>query len=381
MARRALGLACASVCLLAASALHARAQGTATSAATLRVEERIRALQLEADQLAGRARTLVGELRTLEIARDLRVAEATRAEAAVEEASHALAATSDRLATLERQRVDQLPALRAQLVDLYKRGEGGNLALLLRAADVRDLSRASRALAAMADRNRRRIETHRQTLTALARERATLEQRSRELEKDQAAALHARATAERAVKAHAVRITEVDARRDLTAQYMGELQAARDGLLRQLADRQDEGAPLATGVPLTPFRGALAWPVDGTLVGRFGQSANRLGGTAVRDGVEISAPAGTPVRAVHGGTVAHSDPFTGLGTLVIIDHGAGQYSLYGYLGATSVTAGQPIDAGAELGQVGNSPAGPAALYLEIRIDGRSVDPVQWLQSR
>jgi septal ring factor EnvC (AmiA/AmiB activator) len=55
--------------------------------------------------------------------------------------------------------------------------------------------------------------------------------------------------------------------------------------------------------------------------------------------------------------------------------------LYGYLGDVSVTRGAAVEAGAELGHVGLAPAGPAALYFEMRIDGRSVDPLQWLKPR
>jgi murein hydrolase activator len=55
--------------------------------------------------------------------------------------------------------------------------------------------------------------------------------------------------------------------------------------------------------------------------------------------------------------------------------------LYGYLGAISVAVGQMLASGTEVGIVGPSPAGPAALYFELRVDGRSVDPVQWLKPR
>ena len=87
------------------------------------------------------------------------------------------------------------------------------------------------------------------------------------------------------------------------------------------------------------------------------------------------------MRAVHGGTVGYADVFAGFGTLVILDHGSNNYSLYGYLGDVLVAQGAAVDAGAELGRVGLAPAGPAALYFEIRIDGRSVDPLQWLKPR
>jgi septal ring factor EnvC (AmiA/AmiB activator) len=46
-----------------------------------------------------------------------------------------------------------------------------------------------------------------------------------------------------------------------------------------------------------------------------------------------------------------------------------------------VKQGDRVDSGAEVGRVGQAPAGPAALYFEMRIDGKSVDPVQWLKPR
>jgi septal ring factor EnvC (AmiA/AmiB activator) len=200
---------------------------------------------------------------------------------------------------------------------------------------------------------------------------------ARELEVRQAAAAAARTAAVRAVAARTARLAEIDSRRDLTAQYVGELQVARDKLLNQLTD-----APAgSTTVPFLAFRGGLDWPVDGRLSGQFGQSANRLGGSVVRNGIEVVAQDGAPVRAVHGGTVAHAGPYPGFGNLVILDHGGNHYSLYGYLGAISVTAGQTLEVHSELGIVGPSPAGPSALYFELRVDGRSVDPVQWLKPR
>jgi septal ring factor EnvC (AmiA/AmiB activator) len=344
-----------------------------------RLEERIRVLQGEAARLAKEARTMLNELRALEVERDLRRAEAAQARTAVEEAQSMLAGTQERLQTLEQQRTAQLPAIRAQLVDLYKQGDLGYVRILLGAGTVRELGRASRMVATLADSSRRRLETHRRTIDEVRQERELLEERSDLLQARQAEADRTRASAERAVATLAGRLAAIDARRDLTAQYVGELQVARQGLIRQSSAAPDE--PAAIVVPLAPFRGALRWPADGRLTGRFGQTANRLGGSAVRNGIEVAAPEGAPVRAIHDGLVARAEGFPGLGTLVIVDHGADAYSLYGYLNTTAVTAGQRVEGGAELGTVGVSPAGPAALYFELRIDGRAVDPVQWLEPR
>lgn len=366
------GLAVCGTVLLSALTPHVQAQAPDGAR---RVSDRIRALEREAAQLAGQARTLIGELRALEVERDLRVEAAREADAAAAEARAALAATTARLAALEQQRIEQLPFLRTQLVDVYKNGRGGYARMLLDANGLREFARATRTVTAMVALRDRRIQEHRQTLEAVRRERETLDATSAALAARDDQASRARAVAERAVASHAARIAEIDARRDLAAQYAGELQLAYERLQKQLAggDRP--------AIPLVPFRGALAWPAAGPVRARFGQADGRLGGAAVRNGIEIGSAEGTSVRAVHGGTVTYADAFTGFGSLVIVDHGADNFSLYGYLGSLSVQRGAAVESGSELGRSGLSPAGSPALYFEMRIDGRSVDPLQWLQSR
>jgi septal ring factor EnvC (AmiA/AmiB activator) len=87
------------------------------------------------------------------------------------------------------------------------------------------------------------------------------------------------------------------------------------------------------------------------------------------------------VQAVHEGTVAFADPFAGFGNLVIVDHGAQTFTLYGDLLEIAVKRGGRVERGQLVGSVGAAPAGPAGLYFEVRIDGRAVDPLQWLRKR
>jgi septal ring factor EnvC (AmiA/AmiB activator) len=309
----------------------------------------------------------------------LKAEQARQAAEQTAEAQETLRQTTDRLASLELQRLAQLPDMKQQLVDVYKRGHSGYARLLFGARDVREFARAARAIASLATINQKRMDDHRRTLGDLRRERTAFAQRAREFQAKEAAARQARTEAERAVAARAARMSEIDSRRDLTAQYVGELQVAYDKIQQQLT--ASEGRGEAVAVPLLPFRGALEWPATGRLNSRFGQSEGRLGGSAVKNGIEIASTEDRPVRAVHGGTVAYADAFTGLGTLVILDHGGNNYSLYGYLGSVSVQMGAMVDTGAEIARVGASPAGPPALYFELRIDGKPTDPVQWLKPR
>jgi septal ring factor EnvC (AmiA/AmiB activator) len=347
-----------------------------------RIGERIRSLQREAERLAGESRSIVGDLRKREIDRAIRAEELKQAEAAAAEAERALHTTTTRLSDLEVQRINQLPDLKTQLVDIYKRGRSGYARLLFSASDLRDFARATRAVGALSAINQRRIEEHRRTLEAVREERSAFEQKAKELQARSADAKRAKTAADAAVAAAADLIKQIDSRRDLTAQYVGELQVAYTRLQQQVTTlAADKPAAEAVAVPLRPFQGALEWPVPGRIVGFFGQPSNRLGGTAVRNGIEVAAEEDTPVRAVHAGSVGFAGPFTGFGTLVILDHGGNGYSLYGYLASTPLQQGDTVETGAEVGRVGLAPAGPPTLYFEMRIDGRSVNPVQWLKPR
>ena len=106
--------------------------------------------------------------------------------------------------------------------------------------------------------------------------------------------------------------------------------------------------------------GSLDWPIDGDIVYRFGLQ-RRPNGTVLRwNGVGITAPLGSPVSAVRGGTVVLAGPFEGYGPTVVLSHGGGFYTLYLYLEEVGVVEGRAVDTGQVVGTVGgaDSPEGP-----------------------
>lgn len=131
-------------------------------------------------------------------------------------------------------------------------------------------------------------------------------------------------------------------------------------------------APPATGRPL----GKGKWPVAGQLLADFGQP--RAGGQMRWDGVLIAAPAGTDVRTVRAGKVVYADWLPGLGLLLVLDHGRGYLSLYGHNQDLSREVGDQVVAGDLLAHVGDTGGQPrAALYYEVRRNGRPLNPRQW----
>ena len=358
-----------------------------------RIADRIRGLQAESDRLAGEARTLLTDLRKLEAERNLQVERVRDAKVAIVEMQTAIEGTAQRLLALEAQRIAELPAMETQLVDMYKRGRSGFARLVLSAGGIREFGRATRAAAAMLRVSEERVTQHRATAQALGQERAKLEaeldaRRAREGE-----ARLAQAAADKAVADSAALLTRVDSQRDVNARLAGELQVEQARLTQQEADRvaaaalpavsnapaTPSNAPALTFGPTGPPRGALLWPVSGRVTGRFGRRVTPTEDPAAANGMEITSREGNPVRTLHSGTVSFAGPLAGFGNLVIVDHGDNALSVYGYLGSLSVNRDDMVMSGAEIGRVGLAPAGTATLFLEIRIDGRSVDPIQWLR--
>ena len=153
------------------------------------------------------------------------------------------------------------------------------------------------------------------------------------------------------------------------AQRLGELVAELGNSLGLLP-------PEAAGGFLT-VAGELAWPVAGALDSDFGQP--RAGGQLRWSGVVMSAPAGTPVRAVYYGRVAYADWLPGLGLLIIIEHDSGYMSLYGHNEALLKESGDRVVPGEVIAHVGDSGGqSRTALYFEIRRDGEPIDPHPWM---
>ena len=137
--------------------LTAQSPADDARAQAARAAERIQALQREADQLAAEARSVYGDLRQLEIARQIKTEEVVRADARLVELAAARDAAAVRLEALESARIAGSPAVAARLAELYKRGRAGYLPMLLASDDVRAIGRMTRGVAAVADLDRVQI--------------------------------------------------------------------------------------------------------------------------------------------------------------------------------------------------------------------------------
>jgi septal ring factor EnvC (AmiA/AmiB activator) len=138
--------------------------------------------------------------------------------------------------------------------------------------------------------------------------------------------------------------------------------------------------PITSEEPFSEHRGRLTWPVAGSLLRDFGQP--RVGGELKWNGVVLAAPRGREVRSVYHGRVAFADWLAGMGLLVIVDHGEGFMTLYGYNETILKNAGDWVAPGDVIATVGDS-GGQAepGLYFEIRRGTQPLNPRRWVTRR
>ena len=138
--------------------------------------------------------------------------------------------------------------------------------------------------------------------------------------------------------------------------------------------------PIRSESPFSEHKGKLTWPVAGTLLHDFGQP--RVSDQVKWNGVVLAAPRGREVRAIYHGRVVFSDWLSGLGLLVIVDHGEGYMTLYGYNETTLKTAGDWVAPGDVIATVGASGGqARASLYFELRRGTQPLNPRQWITRR
>ena len=126
-------------------------------------------------------------------------------------------------------------------------------------------------------------------------------------------------------------------------------------------------------------RGQLKWPVKGKVKRLFGKS--RQAANIKWNGVLIPSREGKDVKAISHGRVAYADWLRGYGMLVIIDHGDGYMTLYGYNQALYKETGDWVEEGEVIATVGRSGGQlKSALYFEVRVNGKPSNPTKWCKS-
>jgi len=162
-----------------------------------------------------------------------------------------------------------------------------------------------------------------------------------------------------------IRRENVRLRRELA--HLKALQAERRRVAQALEAAGLDGS-LLTG------SGRLIWPISGPLTSPFGQRWGRL-----HAGIDISAPAGTPIRAADSGRVALAGWQGGYGLYTCVQHTASLSTCYAHQSRLGTVRGAAVRRGQVIGYVGNTGHSFGNhLHFETWVDGQPADPMGFL---
>jgi len=346
------------------------------------VRERISELKQSMDVSAADRDRLTADLQTAEVAiaeKRLRLKDLERQRAY---STKRRAELDEDIAERESELADESGSLAAQVRAAYMSGNQEKIKLLLNQRDPATLGRVMTYYGYLNDYRAANINT----VSARIRELAELhsqvaaeEARLSDLAKLQQKELHkvSQVQDERATLLAALKNKLAAEGQEIDRLAAQEIDLAR--LIEELTSILSD-YPISSEQPFSAHRGRLTWPVAGTLLQDFGQP--RVGGQLKWNGVVLAAPRGREVRSVYHGRIAFADWLAGLGLLVIIDHGDGFMTLYGYNETILKNTGDWVAPGDVIATVGDS-GGQAqpALYFEIRQGKKPINPGRWVTRR
>jgi len=295
------------------------------------------------------------------------------------------------LSGAERELDTKRGALRRRMVEIYKRGSLYDVEAMLSAQSFAGLVARYKYLHELAlnDRNLvRRVEGLRDQIITqrMLLVRLQDELRRNRQEKDREASRLADLESRRQRNLMAVQLTAQRTRERLQQLTRDESRIANAISTLETARRRAEMAPNARPAAPSTIRtsdlGKLDWPVDGAILYRFGRVVNPNNTTTRWNGIGIGAAVGTAVKTISAGEVVLADNVGTYGPTVIVQHGGGDYSVYGSLQNIGVRRGQQVNKGQVIGTVGDTdPELPPHLHFEIRPKGRAIDPLEYLRAR
>ena len=290
---------------------------------------------------------------------------------------------------LRRQYAEAQRILEERLVELYQQGQEDSLGILLQVQSLTDLlaqleyfddiGRQDRAISDSLKRLKGEMRVARAKTAAtkaeVAEATAVIEDKTAEqiaareaLVAEQQALDAARADKETLLAS--TRENRHEAEEDLAA-----MEAASASLTARIRAAQAAAAQSApssgssgSGVSASGF----IWPVSGVVTSGFGWRWGRM-----HQGIDISAPCGTQIRAAASGTVIVSGYSGGYGNLTVLDHGNGLATAYAHQSA--IYAGGSVSQGQVIGAVGTTGSSTGChLHFEVRVNGSAVDPMGYL---
>jgi len=328
------------------------------SSALNSTEQELRDLEIETSEIAGSLRQTETELKAI---------------------NQKIADSEQRREALRQKQKEQMKQLEDQLVSAYMNGNHDFLKMLLNQQDPGQFERMLSYYQYMNAARVEEIEVIRRTQEEITTLTEQLKQQQSQLASLKEEQEKQRAQLEQQQHRQEDKLAELQQQQRKDQSRVNQLEQSREQLEQVLsaietALAQQKDVRL---VGLQAVKNQLRWPSDGDVKRLFGQ---RREGPLEWKGVLIEGQNGQPVRSIANGRVVYADWLRGFGLVIVIDHGESYMSLYGHNQTLTKAVGDKVRKDEEIALMGQSGSrNNAALYFEIRHQGRPQNPSNWIR--
>ncbi|MFQ5511228.1 MAG: murein hydrolase activator EnvC family protein [Candidatus Krumholzibacteriia bacterium] len=281
--------------------------------------------------------------------------------------------------TLEQQRA----RLAARLRQMYKRGPNHRWQVILGSANLQEAFQKYKFMGLIAERDAGLVEEVRGRKSWLEQERVLLTEAMADVVTLKTQRVDESNRMKSNKKTRVSMLKRIRGEKAKHTQAIAELKKSEEKLKDLIGDLERKRLSGDTGVPLagefTSLKGKLMRPVKGRVTRQFGQDRHpKFGTVTFNNGINIKAPAGTPIRSVAPAKVEFVDWITGYGNCIILNHGDGYYTLYAHASKIFVEPGQIVAAGDVIAEVGDSGSlNGYECHFEIRKSKEALNPTEW----
>ncbi len=276
---------------------------------------------------------------------------------------------------------NQIAQFKTRVRVMYEDGESSYLEVLLESTSYFAFLTRMEFVTSIMERDNRLIDDMKATSAQLKAAKEELETSLQETESAKAQIVEKqRELEQRSAESQAIidKLTNDEAylkeQYSIAEKEANQVQAEIDRILAQ--QKKTQAAKEYVG-------GVFGWPLPGhsTISSSFGMRFHpTLKVYKLHTGVDISAPRGTKIVAANSGTVITSTMNGAYGNYVVIDHGGGRTTLYAHMSSRSVSVGQTVSKGQQIGLVGSTGyATGNHLHFEVRINGSLVNPMSYFK--
>lgn len=300
--------------------------------------------------------------------------EIRKTEAKLKTANKNLDLFNQQKAELESQKAEQTETLKQLIRTYYVTKRDNDAKSLLNSSNSEEEARIAQYFQHLAKARAAAIEELDKTSQQLEAKNQQLVNEQRQIESLLAQQKKKQAELTSSQKKRKGTVSKIQRNISSNKNYLAELQRNETRLKSEIAKAAKRNSVPMDG--LARQKGKLPWPLKGRVLHNYG---TRQSGQVNWKGMVIDANYEQPVKAVYSGTVVFADYLRGYGLVVLLDHGKGDMTLYGFNQTLMKLEGDKVKAGETIALAGDTGGQPqASLYFEIRRNSKTQNPKRWL---